>query len=182
MKKLILLTLCALLALSLLPLPAQASIGRDILLIQRSVGAWVPTDEVVVILADGSRLFFDLGPVPWEYKEDQDNLLFYLRTHGISCNSRLYNGPAPEELSPIGQEGADQLRQLIGGLKDRPFEPEFFATDLGARLIYALRPVDGEARMLLIAERGSMVGQSEDPAAQQILALAEGWLSRVDEE
>lgn len=174
-RRLLALAAILILGLGLMPQPARA-LGRDILLISRTEGGWVRGDRAVAVLADGSRLAFDLKDLPWEHGSEPEDLLFILRTHGLSCNSLLYGLPMPRELPPVGAEEAGRLRRLIGALEARPFEPRFHATDQGSTLIYAVRPAAGEARLVLIAERGTMIGQSPDDTTARILEMAEGWL------
>lgn len=170
MKKLLAAVLLS--ALFLCFLPAQASIGRDILMVCRNISHWAPVDIAITLEADGSRRRFDLRGVPLEVKTDPDELLFFLRIHGLSESTRLYDAPLPEALSAIPLETVREIRSLLAQMKEAPFEPKFRAFDAGRFLLYGIILDAGEAKMSLIEEGGSHIGQSPDPRAAALAALA----------
>ena len=170
MKKLITLLLC--LSLMLAPMVfASASVGRDILMVQRHYNVWTRADIIVTMEADGSRHQFDVSEVALEEIPEPADLLFFLRTHGLTEGSLLHGAPAPKALTPVDQALADQVRRLLGSLKEEAFERKFFAYDAGQFLTYAVIMREGEAQLTLISEGGTEVGESGDPAALELIRL-----------
>lgn len=174
MKKCLTSALAALLLLSLLT-SAQASVGRDILLVSRQYSNWTRQDEVIILDAEGNRLLFDISSLPQEIRNDPPELLFFLRSHALSEETMLYGAPAPLPML-AGQETADRIRVLLSEIKDPSFESNLYAFDAGTTLFYGVRMIDGEAVMTLLAEGGSFVGQSQDKAALAIFDLTAAFL------
>ena len=170
MKKCFASALAALLLLSLLP-AAQASVGRDILLVSRQYSNWTRQDEVIILDAEGKRLLFDISSLPQEIRNDPAELLFFLRSHGLSEDAMLHNAPMPQDMPAAGQEAADKIRVLLAQIEDPSFESKLYAFDAGTTLFYGVRILDGEAVLTLLAEGGSFVGQSQDQAALEIFEL-----------
>ncbi|NLE69136.1 MAG: hypothetical protein GX611_02985 [Clostridiales bacterium] len=175
MKKRFVSLLAALLLLSLLT-SAQASVGRDILLVSRQYSNWTRQDEVIILDAEGNRLLFDISSLPQEIRNDPVELLFFLRSHALSDSTMLHNAPAPLPMPPAGQETADRIRVLLSEIKDPSFESQLYAFDAGTTLLYGVRILEGELAMTLLAEGGSFVGQSQDPAALEIFDLTAAFL------
>ena len=171
MKKTALLALCALLLLASAS-PAGATVGRDILMAQRRVSSWTGEDMVSVLTADGTILLFDLDGMPWETRNDPEELLYFLRVHGLSKASLLYGAAAPRVLSKAGADFVRDVRALLGQVEEEAFETSFYATDAGAFLTYAVLQSGGEGRLSLLAESGTYQGQTKDPAALALMALA----------
>lgn len=165
------LLLAAVLMFSFL-IPAQATIGRDILLVTRSVGSWVYTDVAIVLCRDGSRWQFDLREVPQEIKGDLKELLFFLQLHGLGGKRVVDAAPDPVALDPVTEEVAQQVADQLPQLQEEIFEPPFYAFDAGSFLLYAIYHEDGEARLTMLSEGGTYIGSSQDPAAQAIIRLA----------
>lgn len=170
MKGYLVLLLAALLLLNLATCPAEAE-GREILLVIRYVGSWEYSDDAVVLLSSGERLHFDLRGLPQEVLGDRQNLLAFLRHHGTSSDPGLYPVPQPDSLEPLGEDFALRVRGLLDVIRDTPFETRFHAFDAGGFDLYGVIQVDGEARLTLISESGTFVGQSPDPAAQALIEL-----------
>lgn len=175
MKKCFASLLAALLLLSLLP-PAQATIGRDILLVSRQFSNWTRQDEAVILDAEGRRWLFDLSALPREVRNDPAELLFFLRVHGLSKDAVMHGAPMPTEMTPLDAEAAGQIRSLLAQIEDAAFESKFYAFDAGGTFLYGVQMLNGEAVMTLLAESGTNIGQSQDPAAQEILALTASYL------
>lgn len=164
------LLLAAVLMFSFL-VPAQATIGRDILLVTRSVGSWVYTDVAIVLTRDGILWYFDLREVPQEIKGDPEELLFYLQLHGLGGKRVVEAAPDPVSLSTVTTEQVQQVVDQLALLREVPFEPKFYATDLGSMVLYAIYHDGGEARLTMLSEDGSYYGSSQDPAAQALIRL-----------
>lgn len=175
MKKCLTSALAAMLLLALLT-SAQASVGRDILLMSRQYSNWTRQDEVIILDAEGNRLLFDISSLPQEIRNDPAELLFFLRSHALSEETMLYGAPKPLPMPPAGQETADRIRVLLSEIKDPFFESQLYAFDAGTTLFYGVRMIDGEAVMTLLAEGGSFVGQSQDKAALAIFDLTAAFL------
>ena len=171
MKKTALLALCALLLLASVS-PAGATVGRDILMAQRRVSGWTGDDFVTVLTAEGTLLLFDLKGMPWETRNDPEELLYFLRVHGLSEETLFYGAAMPQTLSAVDAGVARQVRALLGQVREETFETTFYATDAGAILTYAVLQVEGEGRLSLLAESGTYRGQTGDPAALRLLDLA----------
>lgn len=171
MKKVSIILLAAMLLFSLLS-PALATIGRDILLISRHSSSWVFSDTVVVLLADGTRLMFDITSLPQEIKDDVTELLYFLRVHALSQQTLLYDAPPPQQMQALEASFAQQVRNLLAKTEDQNIETQFYAFDAGSTLLYGVVQREGEGKMLLLAEGGTYIGQSTDPTAAEIIALA----------
>lgn len=177
MKKTLITALCLTLLLSLsLSLPARATVGRDILLVFRQINHWTGADTITTLEADGSRHVFDLRTLPPEVRNNQEELLFFLRTHGLTDDALLYDAPAPESLDPLPEELALQARALLGQVKEVDFEKQFFAFDAGAFLTYAVIQVKGEGQLTLLSEGGTYRGQTDDPGALELIKLVGPYL------
>lgn len=170
MKRLIISILCLTL-LSMPMLPAQASIGRDILMVYRQINNWTRDDQVWILEADGSRHLFDLKGIEYAKISSPEDLLFFLRTHGLSESTMLYDAPAPVALKPASAELVQQVRKLLAQMEEDAYRTKLVALDAGARLTYAVIMKDGEAALSLISEGGTHVGQSNDPAALELMRL-----------
>lgn len=170
MKKFLVMLLAALMLMALAQ-GADADVGRDILLVVRYVGSWEYTDDAMVLLSDGTRLHFDLRGLPQEVLSDSQELLYFLRLHGLSPETALHGRPLPDSKPALDADFTQKVRELLGQVKDTPFESSFHAFDAGSFDLYGVIRVDGEARLSLLAESGTFVGQSPDPAAQALVTL-----------
>lgn len=173
MKRMMFLVLCVIL---LGVLPVSADVGRDILLVHLQTNNWTGGDFVTVLTADGSRLVFDLDKVLHEIRANDEDLLFFLRTHALNDDAILYGAAAPVALTPITTAQADEIRSLLGKIEILPFELAPDKLDAGDFLTYAVLPVNGEAAMVLLLQAGNQTGGTSDPAALQLLALAGPYL------
>lgn len=151
--------------------PARAQKERDIIMVARSYGAWVYSDTVVTLQRDGSRLQFDLRMLDNDIKHDPDRVLHFLRTYGLDGTGLIPDVPPPVTLAPMPAEPLAQIEAQLPLLKEEPFETRFDKTDAGSQLLFALYERDGQSKMTLLREDGSYVGESNDPAAQRLIAL-----------
>ncbi len=174
MRKIGLVVLCVMLLAAVMP--AQADVGRDVLMVYRTVNNWTQEDLVIILTADGNRLVFGLDEVPHEIRNDDAELLFFLRTHALSEGTMLYGAAAPVALVPMTQEQADAVRALLGKVQVVPFEETPHLMDGGDFLTYAVVRVDGEATLALLARGGNLKGMTSDPAALALLNLAGPWI------
>lgn len=169
--KRILMALTVVLLFMALSAGAEAAVGRDILLVVRYVGSWEYSDDAMVLLSDGTRLHFDLRDLPQDVLGDSQELLYFLRLHGLSAETLLYGRPLPDSRPALDSDFAQKVRELLGQVKDTPFESGFHAFDAGSFYLYGVIRVDGEGRLSLLSESGTFVGQSPDPGAQALAAL-----------
>ena len=151
---------------------ARASIGRDILVLSVYQGLDPAEDHAITLEADGSRHFFPLGQVPDHVKKNPDELLFFLRTHGLSDSSLLHGAAMPEALTPIDLQTAQDLRTVLAQLQEQPFESSPYAKDTGSTFLYAVVIREGEAKLTLIYEGGANIGYSSDSSALLITYVA----------